>query len=169
MPGRFILELLFKINITLLQCEIVGTKEEKNAYLFFCKYTFSPTSLFKLLLPLFRMRGFFSFYLSSSFWFPWFVFLIPYLHVVRDQVDFLLSHTHRARKDVGCKSNMWYSAFVASILDKGSNIKMSNCCIHLPSPKHTGTSVQGADQQVDTWETNVYQKLNNFWKEGRTF
>lgn len=68
----------------------------------------------------------------------------------RDEVDFLLSNTHRARKDVGCKSNMWYSAFVASILDKNGNIETSNCCIRLPSPEQTCTSVQGANQQVYT-------------------
>lgn len=68
--------------------------------------------------------------------------------LARDQVDFFLSNSHRARKDIGCESNVWYGAFVASILDEDGNIKMSNCCIHLPNPRHTYTSVQGANQQV---------------------
>lgn len=43
---------------------------------------------------------------------------------------------------------------------------MSNCCIHLPSPEHTGTSVQGADQQVDTWETNMYIRSSTIFARG---
>jgi len=77
------------------------------------------------------------------------VFLIQY-HIARNEVDFLVSNTHRARKDIGCESNMWYGAFVASILGKDSNMKMSDCCIDRPSPEHTRSSVQGANHQVCT-------------------
>lgn len=158
MPSHFTLEWLFKINITLLQCKIVGTKEEQLLTFLPEIHHFSHV-LVKLLLPLFCMKVvfLFAFYFSSSFWFPWFVCATcKYLCVARDHVDFLLSHTHRARKDVGCQSNTWYHAFEASTLDKDGNIRMSNCCVCLPSPECTQTSVQGAIQQVSTSQTNMY-------------
>lgn len=106
---------------------------------------------------------FFSFYFTLSFWFPRFVLLMQYLCIVKDWLDFfLLSNTHRARKDIECESNMRYGAFVASILDKDSNIKMCNCCIHLPSPERTCISCPRT-AGVHLADKRVHQKLNNFF------
>lgn len=79
MPWCFILELLFKINITLLQCKMGGEKEKIVGF-FFLEICFFSHVLVQTAASIVFHEVFFFFLFLFSLLIPWFVLLTQDLH-----------------------------------------------------------------------------------------